>query len=141
LKLIKKAFIIIAVSAMLSGCSFQEIKSDKDILTSENQSTTTTLQVLGVPDLTTTTPPITNPSGTLPGEDDPEVESPYPCTMITTANVNARKGPSTADTISQTVIEGTEVKVIGYADGWYQVDIDGETLYIIEDYLEEVSEE
>lgn len=134
---------MLGVAAMLSGCSFEEIKSDKNIVTSETKATTTTMQVLEVPELTTTTPAVTTPAEPVPGETTPvtEEESPFPVTMITTANVNARKGPSTADEISQTVVEGTEVTVVGYADGWYQIDLNGETLYIIEDYLEVVEEE
>lgn len=143
MKLIKKTIIMLGVAAMLSGCSFEEIKSDKNIVTSETKATTTTMQVLEVPELTTTTPAVTTPAEPVPGETTPvtEEESPFPVTMITTANVNARKGPSTADEISQTVVEGTEVTVVGYADGWYQIDLNGETLYIIEDYLEVVEEE
>ena len=61
--------------------------------------------------------------------------------MVATTNVNARKGPSTADEIALTVVEGTEVTVLGLSQGWYKVDIDGEELYIIQDYLEEVKAE
>ncbi|MBQ7755795.1 MAG: SH3 domain-containing protein [Oscillospiraceae bacterium] len=138
MKLIKKTIIMLGVAAMLSGCSFEEIKSDKNIVISETKATTTTMQVLEVPELTTTTPAVTTPAEPVPGETTPvtEEESPFPVTMITTANVNARKGPSTADEIAQTVVASTEVTAIGYVDGWYQIDLNGETLYIIEDYLE-----
>ena len=136
MNLFKKAVLMVAAASLLSGCSFEEIKSDKNIITSETVASTTTMQVLEVPEITTTTTVATAPSETLPGEDEPVEESPYPATMKTTANVNARKGPSTADEIFKTVVEGTEVTVIGYADSWYQIDLDGETVYIIEDYLE-----
>lgn len=143
LKIISKGIIISATLLLFSGCSFEEIKSDKNIVTSDSAETTTTMQVLEVPELTTTTTAATTPAEVIPGEDVTSVveeNNPFPALMITTANVNARKGPSTADEISQTVVEGTEVTVVGYADGWYQIDLDGETLYIIEDYLEAVVE-
>lgn len=122
---------------MLSGCGFQNIKSDKDVLTSKNTSSTTALQVIDVPD-TTTTPTVSDEPAISTDEIQP---SPFPMTMVATTNVNARRGPSTADEIAQTVVEGTEVTAIGLTDdGWYQVEINGEQLYIIQDYLEEVEE-
>lgn len=144
MKLVKKVFAVVIFATMLTGCGFTEIKSDKDIVTSETSATTTTVQVLEVPDTTTTTTPADTdePVIDLPGEDVPPTEeSPYPAVMISTANVNARRGPSTADEIAVMVIEGTEVTVLGITDGWYQVEIDGEQLYIIQDYLAEVETE
>lgn len=137
LKFLKKAWAVAAAAAMLSGCGFQNIKSDKDVLTSKNTSSTTALQVIDVPD-TTTTPTVSDEPAISTDEIQP---SPFPMTMVATTNVNARRGPSTADEIAQTVVEGTEVTAIGLTDdGWYQVEINGEQLYIIQDYLEEVEE-
>lgn len=138
----KKVCAVVLAAMMLTGCGFTEIKSDKDIVTSETSATTTTIQVLEVPDTTTTTTPADEPVVDVPGEEVPPVEeSPYPAVMVSTANVNARRGPSTADEIAVMVVEGTEVTVLGITDGWYQVEIDGEQLYIIQDYLAEVEAE
>lgn len=138
MKLTKRVCAVVLAAMMLSGCGFTEIKSDKDIVTSETSATTTTIQVLEVPDTTTTTPS-DEPVADVTGEEVTSgEESPYPAVMISTANVNARRGPSTADEIAVMVVEGTEVTVLGITDGWYQVEIDGEQLYIIQDYLAEV---
>lgn len=138
MKLFTKA-LAVAAALTLTGCGgFSDIKSDTDIITANTSASTTTQQTLSVPELTAPTVSETPPSSNS-GEDivPPEIEDEYPVSMIATANVNARKGPSIADEIDHMVIEGTEVKVTGLADGWYQVEIDGKQLYIIGDYLKE----
>ena len=147
MKFVKKACAVIFAITMLSGCGFQDIESDSEVLKTDVQSGTLPVQTLEPPQ--TTTPAVDdiqdpeNPDNQKPDTDVPSDEpvEAVPVVMVATTNVNARKGPSTADEIALTVVEGTEVTVLGLSQGWYKVDIDGEELYIIQDYLEEVKAE
>lgn len=136
----KKAFPIILAAITLSACGFVEIKTDKNIVKPDEESTTTSNVTLEVPTVTSelenTTPPVISDDPAIP--DEPQ--SPFPMEMMTTANVNARKEPSTAGEIVEIVSEGTKVKAVGYSDGWYEIELDGAQVFIIENYLEEISE-
>lgn len=116
----------------LSGCGFKDIDSDTEIV-----ATTTTAyedSALIIPTETTA------PEVEIPTFTDPPEDSPYPAAMRVTANVNARKGASTADDIIQIIESGTEITVVGEKDGWYQIDLDGNEAYVIMDYVEEIPE-
>lgn len=136
----KKALAVLFTVVMLTGCGFEEIKTDKDIVTKETSVTTTAQLTLEVPTVTTK-PAESGSDGSQTSEPDVNSDSPYPLQMIATANVNARKEPSTAGEIFKIVSEGTEVKVIDYIDGWYKVEVDSTEVYIIENYLEKVKVE
>lgn len=142
MKIFKKAFAITLVALTLAGCGFVEIKSDTDIIKPEEEPTTSTNVTLEVPEVTTPEPEVTTPTDTSTevSTEPEEPASPYPMEMKTTANVNARKDPSTAGEIIQIVPEGTTVKAVGFTDGWYEVDLDGEKAYIIENYVEEIND-
>lgn len=136
MKTFKKTFWAVALTIMLSGCGFTQIKSDSEIIKPDPASTTTTNQTLEVPPVTEP-PAETTPSGSQSTEPSDEPVSPYPIEMVATANVNARKEPSTSGEIVQIVSEGTVVSAIGYSDGWYKVEVDGQEVYIIENFLSE----
>lgn len=135
MKTLKKAFVVVASVLLMTGCGFTSIKSDSEII-KPDQASTTTNQTLEVPPVTEP-PEVTTPTGTESSVPSDEPASPYPMEMVATANVNARKEPSTSGEIIQIVSEGTVVKAIGYSDGWYKVEVDGQEVYIIENFLSE----
>ena len=61
-------------------------------------------------------PESSEPDSTSQTTGEPGEPSPYPAKMITTANVNARSGASTADGIIKVVEEGTEITVVGESE-------------------------
>ncbi|GAB2903272.1 SH3 domain-containing protein [Neomicrococcus lactis] len=60
-------------------------------------------------------------------------------TYQTTANVNMRTGAGTTYAVLATVPSGTNVSVIGSANGWYKVTYNGKTGWMIDDYLKAVT--
>lgn len=126
---IKKISVVLGAALLLSGCGFHDIETNTSIITT---TTAPTDSVLLPP------PESSEPDSTSQTTGEPGEPSPYPAKMITTANVNARSGASTADGIIKVVEEGTEITVVGEKDDWYKVDLDGTEAYIIKEYVSEI---
>jgi len=57
-------------------------------------------------------------------------------------NVNLRLGPDTSYDVVTTISYGTQVVATGQTDnGWYVVDYDGQTVYVISDYMQDTEPE
>lgn len=78
-----------------------------------------------------------------------EAEESFTVTMFESAialyannNVNLRLGPDTSYDVVTTISYGTQVVATGQTDnGWYVVDYDGQTLYVIGDYMQDTQPE
>jgi len=57
----------------------------------------------------------------------------------TTANLNMRKGPSTAESIISTIPNGTKVETSSVVSGWYEVTYNGKTGWVSGQYLTSLS--
>ena len=119
-----------SLSLALGGCGFNDIENNTSIIV-----TTTTAQhgPLMTPDSAVDSD---SSGGTVTKGEDTEPAQPDEIIFKTTANVNARSGPSTDFEVVKVVSEGTEVVVTGKEDNWYKVQIEGISAYIIEDYLD-----
>lgn len=54
---------------------------------------------------------------------------------VTTANVNLRKGATTASVSQGIIAKGSMIDIIGHEGKWYEVKVDGKTGYIRSDYV------
>jgi beta-N-acetylglucosaminidase/uncharacterized protein YraI len=54
----------------------------------------------------------------------------------TTANLNLRTAPTTANSIITTLPKGTEVEILGENGGWYKLKVDGKQGWASGDYIE-----
>lgn len=63
-----------------------------------------------------------------------------PKEMITTADVNARRGPSTDYSIIRLLSQNTKITVTGESGGWYRINLDDETAYVFADYVGEITQ-
>ncbi len=67
---------------------------------------------------------------------EPTVANAAAETYTTTANLNIRSGPSTANAIVATVKQGTQLTVVGQASsGWLKVSYQGKTGYVSSQYV------
>lgn len=67
---------------------------------------------------------------------EPTVTNAAAETYTTTANLNIRSGPSTANAIVATVKQGTQLTVVGQASsGWLKVSYQGKTGYVSSQYV------
>ncbi|MGM0396513.1 MAG: D-alanyl-D-alanine carboxypeptidase family protein [Bacillota bacterium] len=79
-----------------------------------------------------------------PVEEEPveEAEEEFQETyLFTTDYLNMRTGPGTENEKIRTIPAGEKVKAIGYEDGWYLIEYNGQTGYSIDEYLSELLEE
>lgn len=53
----------------------------------------------------------------------------------TTANLNMRTGPTTGYKIIMTLPKGTKINVESYNNGWYKINHNGKSGYVIDDYV------
>lgn len=69
--------------------------------------------------------------------DKQEKEDPGQTGTVSTqgSNLNVRTGPSTGYDIITQLINGTDVKVLGEKDGWYQIEIPARYGYVCGEYL------
>lgn len=72
--------------------------------------------------------------------EEPEEEEFSDTYLFTTDYLNMRTGPGTQHEKIRTIPVGEKVRAIGYEDGWYQIEYNGQTGYSIGDYLSELME-
>jgi D-alanyl-D-alanine carboxypeptidase len=73
--------------------------------------------------------------------EEPEEEEFSDTYLFTTDYLNMRTGPGTEHEKIRTIPVGEKVHAIGYEDGWYLIEYNGQTGYSIGDYLSELLEE
>ena len=73
--------------------------------------------------------------GTAQTEANGTKEYGYDAYLYTNDHVNVRKMPGTDAEVLDTMAKGDKVKVTGESDGWFKVDINGNTGYIRKDFL------
>lgn len=131
MKQISIIFSVLLGVLILSGCSFQDIDTDKTLITTTEDSDNSGI----VPAITTTNSEITSPEDSTIDDSD---DSKFPFKTKVTANVNARLGASTADDIFKIIPGGTEITVIGESGDWYKITINKKEVYVIKEYVEDI---
>ena len=134
MKQISIIFSVLLGVLILSGCSFQDIGTDKTLITTTEDSDNSGI----VPAITTTNSEITSPEDSTIDDSDDSNDSKFPFKTKVTANVNARMGASTADDIFKIIPGGTEITVVGESGDWYKITINKKEVYVIKEYVEDI---
>lgn len=118
----------------------EDVTTTSEAVKTEETTTTTTVEVKEEKAETTTTTAVTTTAQTTTTKattkSEPEEVEIKTKTFYLTTNVNLRKGAGTSFAKICTLNKNTEVKAVAQvSNGWYKVEANGKTGYIIDDYL------
>ena len=116
---------------MLLGCAAQETTEEEAASTSPIATVSPTPSPTPTPEPTPTPTPTPSPTPTPIPVTDCERQKGY----ISGNGINFRSEPSTDSAILRELSRGVTLTITGEAEGWYRVEIDGETGFISAEFV------